>query len=220
MMQKASGHWRRKSGLCADGGMTLIELLASVAIASLVSVALVALFGAVAGVYSSIGGGTTGLADTSQVYWTLERLAQNAVELGTVTPAGAFVAGPTAGSVPVLALRVTNLKGIAPSSAAVYGAAASDFVCVAAVPYNGRFVIGLFPGGLAYNPGANPSVYPPSSAVTPIFSEGTDFFGTTFRVLSASAFSARLATKSAGQGGAGPQLAVATYQFMIGLQDY
>lgn len=207
----------------ADDGMTLLELLAAVLIASLVSAVLVALFGAVLGVYGAVGGGAIGLSDSSRAYWMLEKLAQNTVALGTVDPSSpqTFVAGPTAGPVPVLALKVTNLQGIAPSSTPVYSAAPGGFLCVAVVPYGGRFVLGLFPGGLAYNPTANPPVYPPPSDVTPIFSEGSDFSGTTFQVQSASTFSAYVVTHSAGPGSPGAQSAHSVaYQFMIGLQDY
>ncbi len=203
--------------------MTLIELLAAVLIAGLVSAAIVALFGAVLGVYAAAGGGAIGLSDTSQAYWMAEKLAQNTVELGTVTPSSPqmFVAGPTAGAVPVLALKVTNLQGIAPSSAPVYGAASGGFICLAVVPYGGHFVLGLFPGGLPYNPAANPPVYPPPSDVTPIFSEGTDFSGTTFQVQSAATFSADIVTHSAGPGSPGVTSAHSVeYQFMIGLHDY
>lgn len=208
----------------ADGGMTLIELLATVLIASFVSAALVALFSAVLGAYGSIGGGAVGLSDSTSASWMIEKLAQNAVAIGTMKPSSnpTFAPGPIAGPVPVLALQVTNLQGITPSSAPVYSAAARGrFICLAVVPYGGRFVLGLFAGGLPYDPTARPPVYPPSSAVTPLFAEGSDFSGTTFQVPSASTFFVDMAMRSAGPGSQGAQRTYSVrYPFMIGRQDY
>lgn len=195
----------------SESGVTLIELTAAVLIGGLVSLAVVYLWNSVDQLYQSTSVHASATTDTSFVYWELEKLAQNSLAVGTVNAdnPSTFVPGATGGtgSVPVLALQVSNLAGIAPPDSAVFKAAANGFVCAAFIPNNGMTVLALYPLG-----------HP--NAFTPLFSGVTSFAGSTFKVLSPTAFSVTLQPSVQSSAHPNPQLTPITYQYGIGLSGY
>ncbi|GGJ09553.1 hypothetical protein GCM10010885_18330 [Alicyclobacillus cellulosilyticus] len=201
--------------------------MAATAVSALAMIALGYLMNTVTGLYIMIGAGSTQVSDTSMVYWQLERLAQNAIAVGTQPLSSASGAGfqtNVTGQFKVLALRVSSLQGIVPESSAVYSAVqAGDFVCVAVVPWNGMHVFALFPGGEPYNPDANPPVLPPD--LVPIPDTGTDFSQSVFQVNADGSFQVVL-QRQVGRTGAyvnpTPQnsLGTLTFSFVIGKKGY
>ncbi|MBX5436467.1 MAG: prepilin-type N-terminal cleavage/methylation domain-containing protein [Alicyclobacillaceae bacterium] len=211
-----------------EGGVTLVEVLAAVALTGVVALACMYLATSVADLYRWSGAASSQLSETSLVFWELQRLAQIAQDVGTqpvTSGTGRFQQGPVSGLVPVLAMHVSNLQGIAPATSAVYQAALGhDYVCVAVVPVNGRNVLALFPGGDPYNPSA--SVYPPAADVYPLPDTGTDFFGTQFQIPSDSTFQVVISRKVqrvgtfAVPGSVQNSLAGMTFWFQIGRVSY
>jgi len=174
-----------------EAGITLLETLVATLIGGMVIMAADVLWTSAEGYFRQVATVSAPLADSSSVYWTVERLAQNAKILGTQSlSTDEEVIGATSGSVPVLAMTVTTLQGIVPANSAVYGAASgaqggTDYLCLAVVPVNGVPMLALFPGGEPFNPTASPPIYPPASEVTPIGTGQVSYAGTTFSVLPA-----------------------------------
>ena len=194
----------------SESGLTLIELLAAVLIGGMVSFAVVYLWNDVDQLYQSASVHASATTDTSFVYWELEKLAQNTLAVGTVNSnnPSAFVPDVT-GSVPVLALQVSSLRGIVPPGSSVYNTAANGFVCAAFIsnPNNGMTGLVLYPLGQPGN-------------VTPLFSGVTSFAGSTFDVMSPTTFSVTLQSSFISNVRSKIQLAPITYQYGIGQRDY
>ena len=166
----------------SESGMTLIELMATVLIGGMVTLAVVYLWNAVDHLYRSVSVHASATTDSSFVYWDLEKLAQNTLEIvGTGNSLSPSVFVPVSKNVvisgPVLYLKVSSLKWIAPRNSAVYiatenyAAKNTPFtVCVAfAKNNNGMVVLELYPKDNV-------------NAITPLFSGVTSFSGSTFTV--------------------------------------
>lgn len=224
---------RRGSPTRAAGaeGLTLLELLVAVSLGTLLILAVTRVGTAVAGFFDAMEVTSEPLSESAGVYWTVERLAQNTLRLGTQNlTQDTFEPGATAGPVPVLAMYVSSLDGIVPPTAPVYAAAThggTDYVCLAVVPVDGVDQLALFPGGDPYDPAASPPVYPPAADVTPIGTGSVDEAGTTFTVLAPASgqsapvsFDLNLRTRIVGGGYPRPSFQTTTYPFEMGPEDY
>lgn len=229
---------RRVRTAAHETGTTLIETLAATIIGSLILIAAGYLWTNSEQYTRQLVTVATPLADSSNIYWTVEELAQNATSLGTqsLTPTDGFyeqIPGATSGSVPILTMNVTTLQGIVPSDSAVYETSSnggSDYVCLAVVPVAGVPMLALFPGGQPYDPTTD--TYPPASEVTPIGNATTSYAGTTFSVLPATSgvsqavqFQMNVTAAAVNADGEqpGPEASnprPETYSFMIGEVDY
>ncbi|MHB1682429.1 MAG: PilW family protein [Bacilli bacterium] len=197
----------------SESGLTLIELMAAVLIGGMVSFAVVYLWNAVDQLYQSASVHASATTDTSFVYWELEKLAQNTLQVaGTVSGGNPNKVVPVAPGTKVttLVLQVsTNLAGIAPQNSAVYKAAkANGYICATFAQYNsGMTVLELYP-------------LSDPSAFTPLFSGVTSFSGSTFTVLGATTFSVTLQPSVLSGDHTVAQLAPSTYQYGLGMSGY
>lgn len=203
----------------AESGMTLIELMATVLIGGMVTLAVVYLWNAVDQLYQSVSVHASATTDTSLVYWELEKLAQYTEAVGTPNsdnplafdPGVPDIPGSTGGtvSVPVLALKVSSLKGIVPPGSSVYNTAANGFVCAAFIlnPNNGMTELDLYPPGQPSN-------------VTPLFSGVTSFKGSTFEIQGSNTFSVMLQPSVLSSARPTIHPSSITYTFSIGASGY
>ncbi len=197
----------------SESGLTLVELMAAVVIGGLVSFAVVYLWNAVDQLYQSTSVHANATTDASFVYWDLEKLAQNALKIGTVSHSSdapsAFAPVAPGTTVTVLALQVSNLAWIAPQNSAVRNAAAAGgLVCATfAKDKSGMTVLELYPLG-------------DPNAATPLFSGVTSFSGSTFDILGPTTFSVTLHRSVLSSAHASVQLDPLTYQYGIGMSGY
>jgi len=199
----------------SESGLTLIELLAAVLIGGMVSFAVVYLWNAVDQLYQSASVHASVTTDTSFVYWELEKLAQNTLQVvGTVSGGNpnkfVTVARGTKVTTTTLVLQVsTNLAGIAPQNSAVYKAAkVNGYICATFAQYNsGMTVLELYP-------------LSDPSAFTPLFSGVTSFKGSTFEIQSSDVFSVTLQPSVLSGDHSKIQLAAIPYTFSIGESGY
>lgn len=208
-----------------ESGMTLIEVLAAVSIGTLVTLSASMLLITGLKNYANLHYSTQMINDTTDVYWTMEKIAQKSTAAGTETLQSSGVdtiqLGPTAGSVPILCLAVANLQGIAPPSSAVYESIANGghYIAIGIVPINGRPQLSLIPAGLAFSP--SQGVYPPASEVFPLFNGETDFTNSSFTVVSSNEFNMTIyrtlgAAYANHAGAKGTNLSQITYSYMFG----
>jgi len=173
-----------------EAGLTLIETLAAVVIASAVVVTAGILWVQVGAFGQQAVTLSAPVTDLENPYWALEKLAQNALAVGTQSATGAFVT-TVSGPVPVLALSVSSLAGIAPPGAPVTAAVqGGDWVDVAVLPVNGVDQLVLFAGGTPFQPPQSPA----PGEVVPLGTGAVSYAGTTFAILPPAGTGGSLAT--------------------------